>query len=515
MRPRRLAALYSLAALGASMQLPAPATAGTYDVVVCKSGGSAGAAFETLNVALSSVTCPPAPGTAFSGLVAQDQLGTGYHPAGTRGGFSVTAPAGTTITQIVVRRYFGKYDIDWQVAARTAQGQILETCDFNPALTSSCSHGSGVDPDQNTVTYAQLSTPNVEFGFTCTGVSPDACARNPSLHRVWMVVYDATVKIEDPAAPALGPASGALLGPGGPGGWHQGTETVAVSASDASGIKRTGITIDTSRHWADQVCDYTRPRPCPPSVVATHSVNLNVVADGRHQLRVGAADAAGQERHSDPVELKIDSHAPSSPKGLRVARNRDGSWRISWTNPPQGAAAPIVAARYVVCRRASSADCPVESRSSAVGIDELDVRPPRAGGAWGALVWLEDEAANHDRGSGARVSLKVPATARRSGAAPRRRARLRITRVSRSGRRLRVTGTIGRTATGRVAVRVRARRGGPLLVRGQARVRRGRWRISARLPRALQGRRAALVTVRYRGDRRHAPQAITRRIGHR
>jgi hypothetical protein len=330
-----------------------------------------------------------------------------------------------------------------------------------------------------------------------------------------MVIYDAKVTIDDPAAPALGQASGALLGPGGPGGWHQGTETAAVSASDASGIKRTGITIDTSRQWADQVCDYTRPRPCPASVVATHSVNLSALADGRHQLRVGAADAAGQEKNSDPLELKIDSHAPSSPKGLRVARNGDESRRLSWTNPPQAAAAPIVAARYAICRRAPSTDCPVEARSSTVGIAELDVRLPRAGGAWDALVWLEDEATNHDRGSAARVSLQIPATARRSGAAPRRRAFLRITRVSRGGRQLRVTGTIGRAATGRVAVRVRARRGGPLLVRGQARVRRGRWHVSARLPRALQGRRAALVTVRYRGDRRHAPQAITRRIGHR
>jgi hypothetical protein len=61
-------------------------------------------------------------------------------------------------------------------------------------------------------------------------------------------------------------------------------------------------------------------------------------------------------------------------------------------------------------------------------------------------------------------------------------------------------------------MRVRARRGGRVLARGQARVHRGRWRISARLPRVLQGRRVALVTVSYRGDRRHAPQAITRRI---
>jgi hypothetical protein len=330
-----------------------------------------------------------------------------------------------------------------------------------------------------------------------------------------MVVYDATVTIDDPVVPALGQATGALLGPGGPGGWHKGTEAVAVSASDASGIKRTGITIDASRQWADQVCDYTRTRPCPASVVATHSVNLSAVADGRHQLRVGAADAASQESYGDPVELKIDSHAPSGPKGLRVARNRDGSWRISWTNPPQAAAAPIVAARYAVCRRAPSVECPGEGRSAAAGIAALNVRSPRAGGAWDALVWLEDEAANQDRGSAGRVSLRVSATTPRPGTAPRRRARLRITRVSRSGGRLRVTGKIAEAATGRVALRVRARRGGPLLARGQARVRRGRWRISARLPRALRGRRVALVTVNYRGDRRHAPQAISRQLGRR
>jgi len=325
-----------------------------------------------------------------------------------------------------------------------------------------------------------------------------------------MVIYDATVTIDDPAAPVLAPPTGTLRGSGGPGGWHKGPETLTINASDVSGIKRTVVTIDANRHDAvDQVCDYTRLRPCPASVTATHSVDLSALADGPHQLRASAADAAGQVTHSDPVEVKIDSRAPLGPKGLRVARNGDGSRRLSWANPSQGTAAPIVAARYAVCRPEPSTDCQAEGRSAGVDIGALDVRLPSGGGAWDGLVWLEDEAANHDRGSGARVSLNLPGNSPTS----RRLARLRIKRVSRSGGRLRVTGTIGRAATGRVALRVRARRGGPLLARGETRVRRGRWHISTRLPRALRGRRAALVTVRYRGDRRHAPQSITRPIG--
>jgi hypothetical protein len=89
-RRRRFVGIYAFAALGACMQLAAPASAATYDVVVCKAGGGSGATFETLNVALSSVTCPPAPGTAFSGFVARDQLGAGDYPSGTRGGFTVS-----------------------------------------------------------------------------------------------------------------------------------------------------------------------------------------------------------------------------------------------------------------------------------------------------------------------------------------------------------------------------------------------------------------------------------------
>jgi hypothetical protein len=360
----------------------------------------------------------------------------------------------------------------------------------------------------NVVVYPQLSTPSVEFGFTC---QETACSRNPIEHQVWMVVYDATVTIDDPAAPTLGEPTGALLGPGGAGGWHKGTETVSVGASDASGIRRTVVTIGASRKTADQACDYTRPRPCPPAVDATHAVDLSAVADGSHQLRIGAADAAGQERFTDPVGLKVDSHAPLSPKGLRADRSKDGSWRLSWTNPLQGGAAPIVAARYAVCRPAPSADCAVEGRRAGVDVGELNVSRPHGGGAWDGLVWLEDEAANHDRGSAARVSLGGPGSP--ATAASKVPARLRITAVSRKGGRLRIAGRIGRAATGRVAVRVRARRGGRVLARGQARVRAGRWRISARLPRALRGRRAVLVTVSYRGDRRHARQAITRRIG--
>jgi hypothetical protein len=446
---------------------------------------------------------------AFSGLIAQDELGSGHYPTGTRGGFTVTAPTGTTITRVAARRYFGKFDPIWAVAVWTAQGKVLETCDFQPASASSCERGVDSDPQhpENRVVYAQLTTPGVVFGFTCQAAGTAACSRNPISHRVWMVVYDATVTIDDPAAPVLEPPSGALLGPGGPGGWHKGPETASVRASDASGIRRTAITIGASRQSIDQVCDYTRPRPCPPSVDATHAADLNVVADGRHQLRVGATDAAGQEKLSDPVELKVDSHAPLHPNGIRAARNKDGSWRVSWVNPPQGVAAPIVAARYAVCRPAPSADCPVEGRS--VGdVGELNVRRPQASGRWDALVWLEDEAANQDRRSAARVRLTSS-----SGAAASRVPRLRITAISRKRARLRVAGRIARAAKGTVAIRVRARRGGHVLARGQARVRAGRWRISARIPRALRGRRTALVTVTYRGDRRHARQTITRRVG--
>jgi hypothetical protein len=513
MRSGRIKTALAVALLGACVATPASATAATYDIVVCKDGAGSGAAFETLNAAFSTMVCPATPGLAFSGLVAQDQLGSGHYPTGTRGGFTVSAPAGTMITQLAARRYFGKADTTWAVAVRTAQGQVLDTCDFRPASALYCERGVDFNPQhpENVVVHPQLNTTGIEFGFTCQAVAPDLCLRNPVSHYVWMVVYDATVTIDDPAAPVLGQPSGALLGPGGPGGWHKGTETVSVRASDASGIKRTAVTINASRQSADQVCDYTRPRPCPPSVDATHAVDLSAVADGRHQLRVGATDAASQEKLSDPVELKVDSHAPLRPTGIRAARKKDGSWRVSWANPPQGAAAPIVAARYAICRPAPSAGCPVEGRSVGVDVAELNVSRPQASGRWDALVWLEDEAANHDRGSAARVPLRV--TASSGAAASKARARLRITAVNRKGARLRVAGRISRAAKGTVAVRVRARRGGRVLARGQARVRAGRWRVSARLPRALRGRRMALVTVSYRGDRRHARQAITRRVG--
>jgi hypothetical protein len=507
---RRIIMAIVVALLGGCVAFPAFAASATYDIVVCKDGAGSGTAFETLNAALSSVTCPPARSTTFSGLVAQDQLGGATLPTGTRGGFTITAPPGTTITQVAARRYFGKRSRYWQVAVRTAQGQTLETCDFAPSQALSCARGVDFDPQhhENVVIYPQLSTAGVEFGFICQATPPDSCIGGVNFHGVWMVIYDATVTIDDPALPVLGQPSGVLLGPGGPGGWHKGPETVSVRASDASGIRRTAITIGASRQSIDQVCDYTRPRPCPPSVDATHAADLNVVADGRHQLRVGATDAAGQEKLSDPVELKVDSHAPLRPNGMRAARNKDGSWRVSWVNPPQGASAPIVAARYAVCRPAPSADCPVEGRSVGVDVGELNVRRPQASGRWDALVWLEDEAANQDRRSAARVPLTSS-----SGAAASRVPRLRITAISRKRARLRVAGRIARAAKGTVAIRVRARRGGHVLARGQARVRAGRWRISARIPHALRGRRTAMVTVTYRGDRRHARQTITRRVG--
>ena len=511
MKHLRLVASCATAAAACWAGTPLSADASAYDVQVCRGGPASAAAFQTLNSALSSVTCPPLAGSTFSGLVATDQLGSGDYLPGQRGGFTVSAPVGTTITRIAARRYFGKRDVAWSVAVRSAQGLILETCTYDPATTDSCSLGVGSDPQHatNSVVYSQLGTSSVDFGFVCEPTSASACGQDLVQHQVWMVIYDATVTIEDPVGPVLGPATGALFGSGGSGGWHKGVESAGVGASDASGIARTAVKVGGSSYGVvGQACDYTQVRPCPGSVSTMHAVDLGQIADGVHELRVSATDAAGQETLSAPVALKVDGHAPSSPQGLTAALGADGSWRLSWAESPQAGGAPVVAARYALCR-AASADCPVEGRSAGAG--DVVVATP-TGEPWDALVWLEDEAGNEDRVTAARVALIAPVVPPPPVATPKRPAGLRISALRRRAARFRVSGTIAPTSTGTVTLRVRARRGGPVVARGSGRVRRGRWAVSARLARAFVSTRWRLVTASYGGDRRHVAQTITRRV---
>ncbi len=259
-------------------------SAGTYDVNLCADGFTA----RNDNAALltTSMTCP-APGL-FAGV----RPGAAGPPAGATAGWTVSAPAGTTLRRLVVRRSFGKEDAGYEVAVRTREGTILDLCPL------------GCPSAPATVTYTPLRTQSVAFTVACiTG-----CANAPA----WLAIHGATATIEDPNPPTVTVEAGA---------WQR-TAEVAVTAEDASGIRTEG-------------CDFTRLPPCPGRVRTMLKLD---VADGVHALTAGATDAAGNTT-SAPFTLKLDRVAPAAPGDLAV---QDGVY--TWRNPDS--AAPIVAAHF-------------------------------------------------------------------------------------------------------------------------------------------------------------------------
>ena len=77
--------------------------------------------------------------------------------------------------------------------------------------------------------------------------------------------------------------------------------------------------------WPDWVrCDFTRPRPCVDVAPGGLGLNTAALADGTHQMRVEAVDAAGNVG-GVTHDIHVDNHAPAKPSALARRGARDGA----------------------------------------------------------------------------------------------------------------------------------------------------------------------------------------------
>lgn len=273
---------------------PAVAHAGTYEVRLCDSGFSA--RNDNAAVLSTTTTCPALGGDPFGGLFAGVKPSNTSVPPGTTAGWTLAAPAGTTLTKLVVRRSFGRVDASYEVAARTSVGTVLDSC------------AVGCSSVPATVTYAPLKTASVAFTVRCT----TSCTNSAHTSRAWLAIGEATATIDDTEPPLVTVAVGD---------WQR-TPEVVVTSADASGIRAGG-------------CDFNRLPPCPAQLRTTLTPG---VPDGEHALTATATDAAGNTTVA-PFTLKLDRVAPEAPIDLTV----DGGV-YTWRNPPS--TAPIVAAHF-------------------------------------------------------------------------------------------------------------------------------------------------------------------------
>ncbi len=205
--------------------------------------------------------------------------------------------------------------------------------------------------------------------------------------------------------------AGALWGPGEAGGFHKGTESVAVAAQDVGGGVAS-ITLSADGRPMETYtapCNFTFAQPCPSST-GTQTLNLPTtqLSDGKHTLTLVATDAAGNQSTVASEEIMVDNSAPPAPVGLSATPTHTGSstFTVTWSDPP-GQVAPITGALYQVCPASGSSSCSAPAAAPAAG--PVTVAVPGAG-SWTIAVWLSNAAGNANAANAARTNIVVPSS---------------------------------------------------------------------------------------------------------
>ena len=199
--------------------------------------------------------------------------------------------------------------------------------------------------------------------------------------------------------------------------WHRGVKDAVIGGVDGgSGIRAVVLRVTGELLGLRQTsCPGDRgnyaidPRPCPETAILPVQIETRRIANGVNSVEFCAVDYGfplGNVGCTQPYTLKIDNEAPQQPEGL--ATDRAGAWQanndfdVSWSNPPQGATAPITAYRFRLLNSGGEVvEGPTRVESSQAHLEDVAVPRP---GAWTLEVMLEDAAGNV--GAPARTTLR-------------------------------------------------------------------------------------------------------------
>ncbi len=464
---------------------PVVAGAGTFQVSACTDApGAANNSFVSFNSdpAHLSVgqTCPPqARGSnrqeQETGLYATDKLLAGSNAVnGARAGWTFTVAPGTTLTGLQDERYLGAHgDNSWSPFV-SADSTTLETCTFTfPADHCEVGAPFGTGSEQFGPVALNNAT-TLSIGITCT--ASIGCGTGGTMHEAWAALYGVTVTVNESADPTISPPAGTLWGAGPANGFHTGTESVTFNASDPSGIRGAQLLVDGSPvESAPGTCDYTRAVPCA-SLTQTLTLDTTRLTDGAHMLTLQAENAAGNVTQLTH-EIVVDNTAPPPPVGLSVAVASDGTYTMTWSDPP-GHAAPIMSATYQFCPAAGPCGMPE------AGPDGHIAGLHAPSGARTVRVWLTDAAGQSNAGNAATAALPMNKQKQKEGGPPSLPA-LRL-RYHWRGHSLVLTATVPNGVRGPVTFSYLALRGRHRLAHAErhAKVLRQRATVVFRLPRA-------------------------------
>ncbi len=339
------------------------------------------------------------------------ELSSGATP-GTSAGWTFTAPAGTTITGLTYERYIG-HSLDprnsWSPALR-ADGAIVpgETCLDSVQNGETCSVGGPPGTGGEPARITGLSAHELSLGIVCQAPPEDECVTGATEHAAWATMYGATVTLSDPTPPTLSAPSGALWGSGEAGGFHKGTESVAVAAADVGGgvtsivLSADGRPVETY----SAPCNFTFAQPCPSSTgTQTLTLPTTGLSDGTHTLALVATDAAGNQSTVASEQITVENSSPPPPVGLSATPTQAGgsTFTATWTDPA-GQVAPITGALYQVCPASGSGSCSAPAQAPAAGPATVTVPGP---GSWSIAVWLTNAAGNASPAAAAHTSVVV------------------------------------------------------------------------------------------------------------
>ena len=450
-------ALTLAATIAASLGVPGPALAGSYVVSACSPTSSPGLwaqtnTFPTVLATGNQCGGPaigPTDGSHQGALYAEDILNSSTNiPDGSRAGWTLNAPGGTTITAISYYRSLHSFTTSDMISGLfLTDGSPLEQCKIPwPFPSGSSIHCDKVN-DQSAVTFTGLNTTSLFFGVMCRLVdNATACISGGApIHAATADLYSARVTLSESGAPTLGSIAGALWA----GGIVSGVAPVTFTASDPSGIQEQQVRSDTGQTLitAPQACDYGNTPPCPQQPAGALNVDTSRVPDGTHTFSLVVTDAAANSQIATSPPVTVDNYGPPPPTLTATAQGAGSNViALSWRNPP-APPAPISRAMVQLCQTT----CPPATAISASGAAQLTAPGP---GLYSVRLWLLDTQGRGGEHNAALATVGVPAA---DGTVPGTATppRTTLTAVI-TGRRLRVSGTVMRS--GRVRVSWRSKR---------------------------------------------------------
>ncbi|MFL5780192.1 MAG: hypothetical protein ACJ760_02660 [Thermoleophilaceae bacterium] len=378
---------------------PGGARAGTYDVVACDAaprGVNNSWVGSTSGPRMTTPSACPTNRDPLDGMGALAKVEVGTAQTFATATQSFDAPAGTRIVSLSTQFSMQRKSPQWQVGL-FADGRMVTGCKtadaYNPCLYSTAFPGV-------TKTFAFSQGVRRVYAQTECGDS-GGCPTGPRNlagfpERAGVRVYAATVRVRDDSVPTvLDRGTGGLT----TGGWQRGVRSLGYAVLDNVGVRATRFFVDgRQRDDLAPACDYTRPVPCPSLPAPSYSLETQALADGPHELRVEAVDAAGNVGRLTRT-FATDNTAPNLPDGVAVDggegwRSVNG-FRLAWQNP--ASVAPVEVAHYELCP-ASGGACTVGERR-ADGVSAIaDLRVPEPGD-YTVRVWLEDAAGNVNAGN--------------------------------------------------------------------------------------------------------------------